>query len=136
MAELPAGRAQPKLILSLEMGINVNTTEGRRLTPATISCSAALTHSVFIRRCLGIARRILNRHRVRFDCQRSTNSECSAGTQLLEEVASQIKTALGGLRWAQLGIYGWGIHAKRQPIRPRLCWENERVNIRPTRLPP
>lgn len=100
------------------------------------SCSPALTHSVFIRRCLGIARRILNRHRVRFDCQRSTNSECSAGTQLLEEVASQIKTALGGLRWAQLGIYGWGIHAKRQPIRPRLCWENERVNIRPTRLPP
>ncbi len=41
MAELPAGRAQPKLILSLEMGINVNTTEGRRLTPATISCSVA-----------------------------------------------------------------------------------------------
>ncbi len=44
MAELPAGRAQPKLILSLEMGINVNTTEGRRLTPATIQMSVTVKH--------------------------------------------------------------------------------------------
>ncbi len=40
MAARPAGRAQPKLILCLDMGIAVNITEGRGLTPATISCWA------------------------------------------------------------------------------------------------